>query len=143
MYKKIAIAYDESSSSEHALATAISLAATLGSSLRIITVVEPLPLYVNISLAVDPDLPQQLLNERRERFELAIQLALKHAAEAGVVADAALIEGREVEGILAEVGACHADLLVLGLRQHIGFGEMGSTAHRIAMRVTCPILGVP
>ncbi len=143
MYKKIAIAYDESSSSEHALATAISLAATLGASLRIITVVEPLPLYVNMTLAVDPDLPQQLLNERRERFELALKLALKHAADAGVTADAALIDGREVDGILAEVSASHADLLVVGLHQHLGFGEMGSTTHRIAMRATCPVLGVP
>ncbi len=105
--------------------------------------VEPPPLYVNMTLAVDPDLPQQLLNERRERFQQALKLALQHAADAGVTADAALIEGREVDGILAEVSACHAALLVFGLHQRLGFGEMGSTSHRIAMRVPCPILGVP
>jgi nucleotide-binding universal stress UspA family protein len=142
MFKKIAIAYDESKSSEHALATAISLAASLGSNLRIITIVEPLPVYVNMTLAVDPDLPQQLLNERRDRLKLAIQLALQHAVDAGVDAEATLVDGREVEGVLAEVTARHADLLVLGLSQHHGFGEMSSTAHRIALHSPCPILGV-
>ncbi len=142
MFSKIAIAYDDSPAAEHALATAVSLAASLGSSLRLITIVEPLPMYVNMALAVDADLPQQLLNERRERLKLAIELAIEHAAKAGVVAEAAIIDGREVEGILAEVSACGADLLILGLSQHHGFGEMSSTVHRISLHTPCPILGV-
>lgn len=142
MFKKIAIAYDESKSAQHALATAISLAASLGSHLRIITIVEPQPFYVNIALAADINLPEQLQNERRERLQQALKLALQHAADAGVTAEASLIDGREVEGILAEVGTCCADLLVLGLSQHHGFGEMTSTVHRIALHSPCPILGV-
>ncbi len=142
MFNKIAIAYDESPAAEHALAKAISLAAALGSTLRIITIVEPLPAYVNIALALDGNLPQQLLNERRQRLSQTHKLALIHAAEAGVSADAILVDGREVEGILAEITAYGADLLVIGLSQHHGFGEMSSTIHRISLNAPCPVLGV-
>jgi nucleotide-binding universal stress UspA family protein len=142
MFKKIAIAYDESKASEHALTASISLASSVGASLRIITVVEPLPAYVNMTLAIDGNLPQQLLNERRERLRQSLNLAVKHAANAGVHAEAALIDGREVESLLAEITASSADLLVLGLSRHHGFGEMSSTAHRIALHSPCPILGV-
>jgi nucleotide-binding universal stress UspA family protein len=142
MFKKIAIAYDESKASEHALATAISLAAALGASLHIITIVEPLPGYVNIALAIDGSLLQQLQDERRERLKQTHELALIHATDAGVNARAVLIDGREVEGILAELKACGADLLVIGLSQHHGFGEMSSTLHRVALHVPCPMLGV-
>ncbi|HEX4154872.1 MAG TPA: universal stress protein [Acidobacteriaceae bacterium] len=142
MFKKIAVAYDESAPSEHALATAISLAASLGSSLRIVTVIEPLPGYVNMSLAVDPTLPQQLLNERRERLKQVHELAVKHASGANVKAETALLDGPEVDSILSEVAASGADLLVIGLSQHHGFGEFTSTVHRIGLQVSCPVLAV-
>jgi nucleotide-binding universal stress UspA family protein len=142
MFKKIAIAYDDSTSAEHALVTAISLAASLGSNLRIISIVEPQPFYVNMALAADTNIPEQLQNERRERLKASLALALKHASQAGVGAEATLIDGHEVEGILTEISSCGADLLVIGLSQHHGFGERTSTAHRIALHAPCPILGV-
>ncbi|MGA7157300.1 MAG: universal stress protein [Acidobacteriaceae bacterium] len=142
MFKKIAVAYDDSKSAQHALATAISLAASLGSNLRIVTIVEPQPFYVNIALAADYNLPDLLQNERRERLQQSLKLALQHAANAGVEAEATLVDGREVEGILAEITSCCADLLVLGLSQHHGFAEMTSTVHRISLHTPCPILGV-
>ena len=108
MFKKIAIAYDESPSSENALTAGISLAATLGSTVRIITVIEPQPGYVNMSLAIDPKLPQRLADERRERLKQVQELAIRHAAEAGVTADGILIDGPEVETILVAVTAYNA-----------------------------------
>jgi len=140
MFKKIAIAYDESPASEHALATAISLAASLGSTLRIVTVIEPQPGYVNMSLAIDPTLPARLQDERRERLKQIQALAIRHAADSGVAADGVLIDGPEVETILATVNAYNAELLVIGLAQH--HGEYFSTLHRIAMQIPCPVLAV-
>ena len=142
MFKKIAIAYDESKSAQHALATAISLAASLHANLRIITIVEPHPALRKHRPSPSTSTSPAALNERRERLQQALKLALQHAADAGVTAEAALIDGREVEAILAEVTSCCADLLVLGLSQHHGFGEMSSTAHRISLHAPCPILGV-
>ena len=142
MFKKIAIAYDESPSSQHALTAAISLAASLGSSLRIITVIEPQPSYVNMSLAIDPTLPSRLQDERRERLKQIQTLAVRHATDAGLTADSALIDGPEVESILSEVNAFAAELLVIGLSQHHGIGEYFSTVHRVGLQVPCPVLAV-
>lgn len=143
MFKKIAIAYDESPYSEHALTAAISLAASLGSTLRIITVVESQPSYVNMSLAIDPTLPARLQDERRERLKQIQALAIRHAADAGVPADSILVDGPEVDTILAEVTAFSAELLVVGLSQrHGGVGEFISTVHRIGLEVPCPVLAV-
>ena len=143
MFKKIAIAYDESPASEHALTAAISLAAALGSTLRIITVVESQPSYVNISLAVDPTLPSRLQDERRERLKQIQTLAIRHAADVNVSADSVLVDGPEVDTILAEVNAYSAELLVVGLSQrHGGVGEFISTVHRIGLHVPCPVLAV-
>jgi nucleotide-binding universal stress UspA family protein len=145
MFRKIAVAYDESPYSERALTTAISLAATLGSTLHIITVVESQPGYVNISLAIDPTLPSRLQNERRERLKQIQTLAVRHAADAGVSADCILVDGPEVDTILTEVNAWNADLLVVGLSQqgHGGVGEFISTVHLIGMKIPCPVLAVP
>jgi len=143
MFKKIAIAYDESPSSEHALTAAISLAASLGSALRIITVIESQPAYVNMTLAIDPTLPSRLADERRERLKQIQALAIRHAADAGVTADTVLVNGPEVETILAEVAAYNAELLVVGLAQHRGMGEyFFGTLHRIGMQAQCPLLAV-
>lgn len=142
MFKKIAIAYDESAPSEHALTVAISLAASLGSTLRIITVIEPLPGLINMSLAVDPSLPADLQSERRERLKHVHELAVRHAADAGVTADSVLTEGPEVDTILAEITTCGADLLVIGLARHHGLGELTSTLHRVSLKVPCPVLAV-
>ena len=142
MFKKIAIAYDESPASEHALTAAISLAASLGSTLRIITVIEPLPGYVNMSLAIDPTLPERLQNERRERLKEVQKLALGHASGAGVSADNILTEGPEIDTILAEVRAHGSELLVIGLSQHQGLADFASTVHRVGLRAPCPILAV-
>jgi nucleotide-binding universal stress UspA family protein len=142
MFKKIAVAYDESPASEHALTAAISLAATLGSTLRIITVIEPLPGYVNMSLAVDPTLPARLQAERRERLKQVHQLALRHASNAGVTADNILSEGPEIDTILSEVTAYGSELLVIGLSQHQGLIEFASTVHRVGLRAPCPVLAV-
>lgn len=142
MFNKIVVAYDESPPSEHALATAISLAASLGSTLRIVTVIEPLASYINMSLAVDPTLPQQLLDERRERLKRVHEQAAQHAADAGVKAETVLIDGPEVESIVAEIPSCGADLLVIGLAHHRGLGELTSTLHRVSLHVACPVLAV-
>ena len=55
------------------------------------------------------------------------------------------IRGREAhEEILAVAAECRADLVVIGLRRRTPVGKllMGSTAQRVLLEATCPVLAV-
>jgi nucleotide-binding universal stress UspA family protein len=60
MFKKIAVAFDESPEAARAFRSALELAKLTGSELTMITVVERLPAYVSYVSAVAPDVPQIL-----------------------------------------------------------------------------------
>src|ERR1700733_13242031 len=142
MFDNILLAYDESKEAEHALESAISLAKTLGSKLTIVTVVEGLPGYTAMAALVDPNLPNEILEEKRHRLQSLQKTAIHHAFDSGVTADAVLVGGEEVESIIETAKRDHPDLLVIGLRKNAAF-ELGSgTAHHLAQQSPCPLLAV-
>jgi nucleotide-binding universal stress UspA family protein len=53
MFKRIAVAYNESPEARRALASAIHLARTLGAELRTVTIVQGLPVYTISVAALD------------------------------------------------------------------------------------------
>ena len=101
MFHRIMVAYDESREATHALASAIELATPLGAHLKIVTVVEGPPSFYNIAAIVSPSVLSEWLEDKRNRLRTLQQSALKRATSAGVQAEAILVDGGEVSGIVA------------------------------------------
>ena len=142
MFNRILIAYDGSPESQRALATGIQLAVELHSDTTLVTVVEPLPSYVNMASAVAPEVPSELRHERRDRMEKLQQEVKQQATIKNVPVETLLVEGEEIEGILGAAKQTHADLLVVGLHRHHTAIEFAGTLRRIANHTLCPILAV-
>jgi nucleotide-binding universal stress UspA family protein len=142
MFNTIMVAYDESREAGHALASAIELATTLGAHLKIVTVVEAMPSFYNIAAVVSPSVISEWQEDKRSRLRTLQQNAIKRAALAGVKAEAILVEGGEVSGIVRTARCEHADLLVIGFPKHHGLGAFNSTAHDLADQTPCPLLEV-
>jgi nucleotide-binding universal stress UspA family protein len=144
VYKRMIVAYDESPEAKRALTRAIELAKPMGAELRLVTVSEPLPAYVAYADVAFPG-SQRMLAEEREAFFSKLQEEAKvRAAESGVVADAVIVEGDEVQSIVDSITSWHADLLVIGRRHHSSplTRIWGGTVHEIAERTRCNILAV-
>jgi nucleotide-binding universal stress UspA family protein len=136
------VAYDESREAAHALASAIELATPLRAHLKIVTVVEALPSFYNIAAIVSPSVLSEELEDKRSRLRTLQQSAIKRATSAGIKAEAILVDGGEVSGIVRAAQREHADLLVIGLPKHRGLGAFNSTAHDVADQTPCPLLEV-
>jgi len=142
MFHTIMVAYDESREAAHALASAIELATPLGADLKIVTVVEALPSFYNVAAIVSPSVLSESLEDKRSRLRTLQQSAVKKAALAGIKAEAILVDGGEVSGIVRAAQREHADLLVIGLPKHHRLGAFNSTAHGVADHTPCPVLEV-
>ena len=144
MFKKIAVAYDESPEAARAFHSALEFAKLTGSELTIITVIERLPAYVSYVSAVAPDVPQILQQEKQTFYAELHHKAREIAEQAGVSVKFATIEGNEIEGLLQLIDDVRPDLLVIGLRREPGgfSGFIGGTAHHLALHAKCNILGV-
>ena len=142
MFRTIMVAYDESREAAHALASAIELATLVGAHLKIVTVVEPLPSFYDIAAMVSPSVLSDGLEDKRSRLRILQQNAIKRATSAGVKAEAVLVDGGEVSGIVQAAQREHADLLVIGLPKHNVLEAFTSTAHDVADHTPCPLLEV-
>jgi nucleotide-binding universal stress UspA family protein len=142
MFHTIMVAYDESPEAAHALASAIDLAKPLGAHLKIITVVEPLPAFYNVAAIVSPTIVDESFEDRRSQLRTLQQSAVRRATAAGVNADAILVDGGEVSGIVLAAQREHADLLVIGLPKHHRLGAFNSTAQHVADHTPCALLEV-
>ncbi|MGO8719447.1 MAG: universal stress protein [Acidobacteriaceae bacterium] len=144
MFKKIAVAFDESPEARRAFRSALDLAKLAGAELTMITVIENLPSYISYVSAVAPDVPVLLKNQRHAFYADLHDKAKKTAEQVGVNVHSKTIEGNEIEGLLQLIDDICPDLLVIGLRREpAGFGGfMGGTAHRLALHAKCNILGI-
>ena len=107
-----------------ALQASIELAKTLGAELTVIAVLEPLSGYYSFATSLIP--AWNWTEEKRVRYKALQAGARQQANASGVVFDAELINGDEVNTIVECAGRQHSDLLVLGMRKHswLGPGEM-------------------
>jgi nucleotide-binding universal stress UspA family protein len=143
VFKKIAVAFDESPEAERAFRSALELARFASAELFIITVIEAFPPYIGYISAAAPDITPLLVDQRRSFYEDLQNRAKLHAAEAGIILNLELAEGSEVATIVSVVERVRPDLLVVGLHQHsTDFQIFGGTAHQLAMHTTCTLLGV-
>jgi len=139
MFHKIMVAYDESAEAGRALQASIELAKTLGAELTVVTVLEPLPGYYSFAVSSVP--AWNWTEEKRIRYGTLQAEARQQAKAAGVVFDAELINGDEVNTIVECAKRHHSDLLVLGMRKH-GWLMTGHTSQDIAERAPCAVLGI-
>lgn len=144
MFRKIAVAYDESPEAQRAFRAAIELARTLAAELSIVTVVEDLPAYISYVSSVAPDVPSILKNERRAFYADLHKKALQEAAAANIRLQSKIVEGDEIDALVQAVKGIGPDLLVVGLRhQETGLARfVGGTAHHLAAHTDCNVLGI-
>lgn len=144
MFKKIAVAFDESAEAQRAFRAALNLAKLTSAELFLVTVIENLPAYMSYVSAVAPDVPRLLKNERQMFYEDLHSKAKDAARRQGIGLQSEIAEGDETEGLLHLIEQIHPDLLVVGLRWEPGGLSqlLGGTAHRLALHASCDVLGI-
>jgi nucleotide-binding universal stress UspA family protein len=147
MLVRILAAVDGSDASRHALDQAIELARQLSATLRIVHVVDMNWLPLAPELAIDVE---AITAARRGAGEETLKAARERARQAGLEAEAALIETetplrRVAEAIIEEASRWTAGLVVLGTHGRRGFERMmlGSVAEGVARRSAIPVVLVP
>jgi nucleotide-binding universal stress UspA family protein len=144
MFKKIAVAFDESAEADRAFHAALDLAKLTSAKLYIVTVIENLPAYISCVSAVAPDVPGMLKSQRRTFYEDLHGRAKLIAQRSGISFHAVIAEGDEIQAMLRLLDQVRPDLLVVGLRLEPGGLSqlLGGTAHRLALHARCNILGI-
>ena len=143
MFKKIAIAYNESPEAERALTCAIQLAKSVGAELSTITVAAELPAYTVFAGAADPALSRVLTDDQKNFYEVLQERAQTSAQSQGVEIKNHIVEGRQVEAIVRFLRTYKADLLVIGLHQRdLYLARLWSTVYELAQEAPCSVLGV-
>jgi nucleotide-binding universal stress UspA family protein len=138
MFHKIMVVYDDSFEADRALDVGINLTKALQAELSIVTVLEPLPNY--FSWDVSPLPAREWIERTRTKHILRQAAARQKAKAAGIWLDTELVDGDEVDRIIESAKKTHADLLVVGLRQHTLLMEQ--PAKEIAAHSPCALLGV-
>ena len=143
MFKKIAVAYNESAEAQRALASAVQLARSLAAELETITVVADLPSYTAFASAADSSLSQILKSDRVKFYEDLQERARMMALDHGLQLESHTVEGSSVEAIVKHLRARKADLLVVGLHQRDFYiSRLWSTVYELAQEAPCSVLGV-
>jgi nucleotide-binding universal stress UspA family protein len=84
MFKKIAVAFDESPAAGRAFRSGLDLAKLTGAEVTVVTVIEDLPPYISYVSAVAPDVPVLLKNQRHAFYSDLHSRAKKVAHEEGL-----------------------------------------------------------
>jgi nucleotide-binding universal stress UspA family protein len=139
MFKRIAVAYNESPEASRALASAIHLARTLRAELRTVTIVQGIPAHVDSVAALD----EVVTSDRLEAYDKLQCEAREAALREGVQLVPHLLEGDEVDTFVRFLVEYKIDLLVVGLQhQSSPISCLWSTVYELAHGAPCSVLGV-
>jgi nucleotide-binding universal stress UspA family protein len=139
MFKRIAVAYNESPEARRALASAIHLARTLGAELRTVTIVQGLPAHMDSVAALD----EVVTSDRLEAYDKLQCEAREAALREGVQLVPHLLEGDEVDTFVRFLVEYRTDLLVIGLLHYSSrISCLWSTVYELAHGAPCSVLGV-
>ncbi len=143
MFKRILLATDGSSASDHAAMLAISLARTHGATLTALYVVDPYP-YLGIGEANPMGFNAYMEAAREHGAEAHARItALAASGGAAVPLVIRLVEDVAViEGILETARDTQADLIVIGSHGRTGIARMvlGSVAAKVVAQSPVPVL---
>jgi len=142
MYKRILVPTDGSVTATAGLREAIKLAKESGGQIRVLHVVDEMPV---VSTQLYGTMLDQFIAQAREAGKAITNDALAAVSEAGVPVDVKLVEalgGRSGEYIIQAAKDWGADLIVCGTHGRRGLRRivMGSDAEFIVRRSPCPIL---
>ncbi len=142
MYKKILVPTDGSATSKTGLREAIKLAKALGGQIRIVHVVDEMPV---VSTQLYGTMLDQFIAQAREAGKSITAESRAMVEEAGVPVDVKLVEalgGRSGEYVIQAAKDWQADLIVCGTHGRRGLRRivMGSDAEFIVRRSPVPIL---
>ena len=142
MYARILVPIDGSGTAERGLDEAIALARRLGSTLRILHVVDARMPGAEVCVYAPPE---QLIDDWRIASERLVPIAVERARAQGAKAEGTVRcePGRHVhELILEEARAAGAELIVMGTHGRAGLPRLlqGSDAERVLRESTIPVL---
>ena len=135
--KRVLVAVDMSYATKATMTEAIRFADTFGAELRVVHVVEPLPLIAALPIALDQEAYRKL---SEEQFNSAID---EHAG--GRAVDRVIRSGASEETLATEAGEWGADLLVVGSHGKGWVDRLlvGSTTERLLTHLPTSTLVVP
>ena len=144
MYRNILIGLNQSDSARRALLRAIDLAAEFNATLTAITVAQALPPYTAYAAASSSEALQMIKRDEQDSLLGLLESARREAARHDIKIKTILIDGPVVTTVLEAVRQNQIDLLVLGIHPDQGLLRWltASTAHELAQKATCDLLGV-
>ena len=143
MYQQILVPVDGSPTSNAGLAEAIKLAKLTGARVRVLHVVDEMPLL--LSGDGYAAMPGDILTILKEAGQAVLEQARLTVQAADVPVDAALFDslsGRLCDRVAQQVQEWGADVIVLGTHGRRGVGRMllGSDAEQIVRTAMVPVL---
>lgn len=143
MYSRILVPIDGSPTSDHALAEAGQLARLTGAQVRLLHIMDPV---AHVSGFERPEtVRQDVLPLARQNAQALLDKARSQLTDAGVPADAELIESRDASVarlVVEHANQWGASVIVLGTQGRRGIERMlmGSDAEQIARHASVPVL---
>ncbi len=144
MYQRILVPIDGSATAARGLDEAISLAATVKGSLRLLNLTNDFPLIAEMASAVDLEKYREGLSQVGRNV---LDAAVERATARGVTADTVLrpLRGERVaEAIVEEAKSGECELIVIGSHGRRGFSRalLGSDAESVVRTSPVPVLVV-
>jgi nucleotide-binding universal stress UspA family protein len=138
------IGLNKSAASQRALKRAIDLAGQFEATLTAVAVVPAPPPYAAYAAALSAEAPRIMEGDQQAFFVDLLGMARREAAQHAIEIETVLSGGSAVVSVFDAVRTNQIDLLVLGIQPELELlGWMsGSTAHELAQRVACDVLGV-
>ena len=145
MYGRILVAVDGSSTSEAALAAAVTLARALSGRLRVLHVVDSPYDYPDVMYGRVPGDREELREAWHKAGQEVLDRAVAQARRGGCEPEPCLIEGNGAHTSQCIVEAARtwgADLIVVGTNGRRGLSRLllGSVAEGVARTATVPVL---
>jgi nucleotide-binding universal stress UspA family protein len=143
MYQRILVPVDGSPTSEAGLGEAIKLARLTGAQLRLLHLVDQLPVALSIEGLAAQSV--DVLGLLRQAGQDVLDRAKARVQAESIVVDCVLIDfagGSLFEVVMKQVIAWQADLIVIGTHGRRGIGRMlmGSDAEQVVRHATIPVL---
>ena len=138
---KILLAIDDSKFSEAAIEAVIRQATPQETEVKVLHVIEPIPIYPNgQAWGYGPEASQVLKEQRNEAEELVAR-AGQTLREKNFKVMTAIEEGNPKEVIIDSAAEWHADLIVVGSHGRKGLDRffMGSVSDAVARHAHCSV----